>query len=119
MLLKKDELYKVHFGDTITHLADMPDESIDHAIYSPPFPSVYAYSGKTTDIGNSENLKGDGKLHLSFFYRQFARVLNPGRVVIVHVTQIPRIKRTGGVGLFDFRGLNIRLGERAGLIYEY
>jgi hypothetical protein len=33
--------------------------------------------------------------------------------------QIPRMKRSGGVGLCDFRGLNIRLGERAGLIYEY
>jgi hypothetical protein len=29
------------------------------------------------------------------------------------------MKRSGGVGLCDFRGLNIRLGERAGLIYEY
>lgn len=25
----------------------------------------------------------------------------------------------GGVGLFDFRGMNIRLGERSGLTYEY
>jgi DNA modification methylase len=29
------------------------------------------------------------------------------------------MKRSGGVGLCDFRGLNIRLGERAGLTYEY
>ena len=29
------------------------------------------------------------------------------------------MKRCGEVGLHDFRGLNIRLGERAGLIYEY
>jgi hypothetical protein len=29
------------------------------------------------------------------------------------------MKRSGGVGLCDFRGLNSRLGERAGLIYEY
>jgi hypothetical protein len=41
-------------------------------------------------------------------------VLKPGRVAVVHVAQIPRMKRAGGVGLFDFRGLNIRLGERAG-----
>ena len=33
--------------------------------------------------------------------------------------QIPRMRRSGGVGLCDFRGLNIRLGERAGLVYEY
>jgi DNA modification methylase len=29
------------------------------------------------------------------------------------------MKRSGGVGLCDFRGTNIRMGERAGLIYEY
>ena len=33
--------------------------------------------------------------------------------------QIPKLKRTGEVGLWDFRGLNIRLGQRSGLIYEY
>lgn len=37
---------------------------------------------------------------------------------MVHVAQIPRMKRAGGQGLFDFRGLNIRLAERAGLIFE-
>jgi DNA modification methylase len=64
-------------------------------------------------------LGGDAKLHLSFFYRQLARIVKPGRVVMVHVMQIPRMKRSGGVGLCDFRGMNIRLGERAGLVYEY
>ena len=38
---------------------------------------------------------------------------------MVHVCQIPRMKRTGEVGLHDFRGMNIRIGERAGLVYEY
>jgi hypothetical protein len=47
------------------------------------------------------------------------RIVKPGRVVVVHVMQIPRMKRAGGVGLFDFRGFNIRLAERSGLVYEY
>lgn len=71
------------------------------------------------DIGNSEDLQGDAKLHLGFFYRQLARVVKPGRVIMVHVAQIQRMKRAGGQGVFDFRGMNIRLGERAGLIFEY
>lgn len=87
--------------------------------FRPHFPSLYAYTSKEADIGNSEDLKGEAKLHLSFFYRQLARVVKPGRVIMVHVCQIARMKRSGGVGLFDFRGLNIRLGERAGLVYEY
>jgi DNA modification methylase len=97
----------------------LPAQVFDFSIFSPPFPGVYAYTDSDADIGNSEDLKGDAKLHLSFFYRQFARLLKPGRVVIVHVQQIPRMKRAGGQGLFDFRGMNIRLGERAGLVFEY
>ena len=111
--------WDVHHGDCIEHMATMPDACVDFSVFSPPFPSLYAYTSSDRDIGNSENLNGDAKLHLSFFYRQLTRIVKPGRVVMVHVMQIPRMKRTGGAGLYDFRGLNVRLGERAGLIYEY
>lgn len=114
-----DKRWHIHYGDCIEHMAEMPDKCIDFSVFSPPFPALYAYTGSQADIGNSEDLNADAKLHLSFFYRQLARIVKPGRVVMVHVMQIPRMKRTGGVGLCDFRGMNIRLGERAGLVYEY
>ena len=119
MLLSDNESYHVHHGDCIEHMATMPAASVDMSVFSPPFPSLYAYTSKPEDIGNSEDLRTTAKLHLGFFYRQLARIVKPGRVVVVHVCQIPRMKRTGGVGLCDFRGLNIRLGERSGLVYEY
>lgn len=109
----------VHHGDCIEHMATLPQAVFDFSVFSPPFPSLYAYTSSDADIGNSEDMKGDAKLHLSFFYRQISRVMKPGRVILVHVAQIPRMKRTGGSGLFDFRGFNIRLGERAGLIFDY
>lgn len=109
----------IDHGDCIEHMATLPDACVDFAIFSPPFPSLYAYTDSQKDIGNSEDFRGDAKIHLSFFFQQFARILKPGRVAIVHVCQIPRMKRAGGVGLHDFRGLNIRLGERAGLVYTY
>ena len=92
---------------------------VDFAIFSPPFPKLYAYTSLPEDIGNSEDLEGEAKLHLSFFYRGLARVLKPGRVAVVHLAQIPRMKRAGGQGMFNFRDLNCRIAERAGLIYEY
>jgi DNA modification methylase len=119
MLLENEELYRVVQEDCIRHMAVMPAESVDFSVFSPPFPSLYAYTSMAADIGNSEDLAGEAKIHLSFFYRGLVRVLKPGRVAMVHVMQIPRMKRSGGAGLFDFRGLNIRLGERAGLVYEY
>jgi len=118
MLLQSGERWRVVDDDCIEHMPTMPADSVDFSVFSPPFPSLYAYTDNESDIGNSENFAGDAKLHLSWFYRQLARVVKPGRVVCVHVAQIPRMKRAGGLGLFDFRGLNIRIGERAGLIFE-
>jgi hypothetical protein len=111
--------FVLHFGDCIPHMAELPAACFDFSVFSPPFPQLYSYTSLPEDIGNSEDLAGEAKLHLSFFYRQLARVVKPGRVVMVHVAQIPRMKRCGGVGLYDFRGLNIRVAERAGLIFEY
>jgi DNA modification methylase len=110
--------WEVHLGDCITHMPDMPPRSVDMSIFSPPFPSLYAYTSEAADIGNSEDLRGEAKLHLSFFYRQLARVVKQGRVIVVHVAQIPRMKRAGEYGLHDFRGMNARIAERAGLIFE-
>ncbi len=117
--IRGDEYYQIHEGDCIPHMAELPDACFDFSVFSPPFPSLYAYTDSPEDLGNSDDLMGESKLHLSFFYRQLARVIKPGRAVVVHVAQIPRMKRAGGDGVFDFRGLNIRLAERAGLIWHY
>src|SRR4051812_7266754 len=117
--LSPENPYHAHLGDCIRHMPEMPAACIDFSVFSPPFPALYAYTSDEADIGNSEDLRHEAKLHLSFFYRQLARIIKPGRVALVHVAQIPRMKRSGGQGLFDFRGLNIRLAERSGLIFEY
>jgi len=116
-IVTTDQQWHLERGDCIEHMPTMPEKCVDMAIFSPPFPSLYAYTDSECDIGNSEDFSGDAKLHLSWFYRQLVRIVKPGRVVCVHVMQIPRMKRTGGVGLYDFRGLNIRIAERAGLIF--
>lgn len=120
MPIFNDQEFDIHYGDCIPHmLKDMPVNSVDFAVFSPPFPSLYAYTDSVSDIGNVDTMGDEAKVHLRFFFAGLNRVLKPGRAAIVHVAQIARMKRTGGVGLCDFRGLNIRLGERAGLVYEY
>lgn len=112
--------WELHEGDCIPFMATMPERSVDFSVFSPPFPSLYAYTSKEADIGNSEDMRYEAKLHLSFFYKQLARIIKPGRAVIVHVMQIPRLRRANTRrGIHDFRGLNIRIGERAGLDFEY
>lgn len=118
-LLKDGETFAIHHGDCIPHLYDMPRASVDFSVYSPPFPSLYAYTDSEADIGNVSTFGADAKLHLGFFYRAMLRVMKPGRVMCVHVCQIPRMKRSGEYGLHDFRGTNIRIAERAGFICDY
>lgn len=119
-LLDDHEQYRVHHGDCIPHmLEEMPENSVDFSVFSPPFPSLYSYTSSESDIGNVDTMGAEAKIHLSFFFRGLKRVLKPGRAAIVHAMQIPRMKRTGDVGLCDFRGILIRLGERAGLVWEY
>lgn len=119
-VFNNDQNWHVHHGDCIPHmLQDMPEESVDFAIFSPPFPALYAYLDSVADIGNVDAMGGEAAVHLSFMFNGLYRVLKPGRVAIVHVAQIPRMKRSGGVGLCDFRGTNIRIGERSGLTFEY
>ena len=120
MLLPDNDKYAIHHGDCIPHMLEqMPPQSVDFSVFSPPFPSLFAYTSKPEDIGNSEDLRGEAKIHLAYFYAGLRRVLKPGRAVVVHVMQIPRLKRSGEVGMHDYRGINIRIGERAGLVYEY
>jgi DNA modification methylase len=114
-----NDLWHIDHADSIERMHEMPPHCIDFAIFSPPFPSTFAYTNLPEDLGNSENLDHEAKLHFSFFFAQFVRMLKPGRVAIVHCAQIGRLKRAGEFGLFDFRGMLIRLAQRAGLIYEY
>jgi len=119
-IMNSNQEWEIYHGDCIPHMMEeMEPQSVDMSVFSPPFPSLYAYTSSPADIGNTDTMAGEAKVHLSFFYNGLARVLKPGRVACVHVCQIPRMKRSGEVGLCDFRGINIKIGERAGLIYEY
>ncbi len=118
-LLKPGEMYRIHKGDCIQHMADMPAASVDACFYSPPFPSVFSYSNSESDIGNSEDVSGEAALHFGFFFRALRRVMKPGRVMVCHCTQIHKSKRDGERGVFDFRGMLIRLASRAGFTFEY
>lgn len=115
----QQEEYSIHHGDTIPFMHSLEPDVIDFAVFSPPFPSVYAYNDSEADIGNSEDLMHEAPIHFGFFFRALLGVLKPGRVMVLHCTQIALLKRSGLEGMHDFRGLLIRLAQRAGWIYEY
>ena len=64
MLIPSDQEYAIHHGDCIPHmLEDMPADSVDFAVFSPPFPSLYAYSDAEGDIGNVDAMGGEAAVH--------------------------------------------------------
>jgi len=95
-------------GDSCERLAEIPDNSIDLSVYSPPFASLYTYSPADRDLGNCGSTE-EFIEHYHFVVTQLLRVTKPGRLVAVHCAQLPSLKwRDGFVGLQDFRGDLIR-----------
>lgn len=118
-LLSENEQYRVHLGDCIPHMmADMPAESVDFSVFRHLFQLFMLTQARPKTLETVRECVAKQR-YIFRFYRALARVMKPGRAVVVHVMQIPRLKRSGEVGLHDYRGINIRLGERAGLVYEY
>lgn len=107
--------WRILRGDNVQRLPDVPDDSVDLAVFSPPFASLFTYSDNIADMGNCGDGRGEFALHYEFFLKQLYRVIKPGHIVCCHVSQLSTLKyRDGFVGTRDFRGDVIRLFEKAG-----
>lgn len=111
--------YQLILGDSIAILNDpaqIPDESIPFSVFSPPFVNLFTYSNEIEDMGNSDD--EEFNLHFRFFMKGLYRVMMPGRIVCLHLSQVATKKAVEGfVGLKDFRGTVIRMAQDAGFIY--
>lgn len=102
-------------GDCVDVLSQMPDNSIDFSVYSPPFGSLFVYSDSAADMGNSTDEEFAD--HYAFMVREKFRVTKPGRLTAVHCSDLPLTKwRDGAVGIKDFSGQIIQIHEDAGWI---
>ena len=104
-------------GDSCERLAEIPDNSIDLSVCSPPFDSLYTYSNSVRDLGNSAT-RIEFIEHYKFIIREQLRVTKPGRIACIHVQQITTKKNVDGyIGLTDFRGDVIRAFQDEGWIF--
>lgn len=104
-------------GDSCERLAEIPSNSVDLSVCSPPFDSLYTYSPSVRDLGNSAD-RVEFLEHYKFIIREQLRVTKPGRNACVHVQQIATKKAVSGyVGLTDFRGDVIRAFQAEGWIF--
>jgi DNA modification methylase len=112
------EHYRLIHGDCRQQLATMQPGSVDFTVFSPPFLDLFSYSADPRDLGNSRNEDEFGAM-----YRDVAdgllHVTKQGRLVAVHVAQVPaKLAHDGFIGLKDFRGLIIQIMTDTGFDYH-
>ena len=109
--------WMLYNGDSAEVLPGLPDESVGFSVFSPPFSSVYTYSPSERDLGN--NNETDFWRHFGYISSELLRVMKPGRLVAVHVANLPAYEnRDGASGRKDFRGDTIRHFESVGFVYH-
>jgi DNA modification methylase len=109
------ESFAAYHGDCVDVLAQLPADSIDFSVYSPPFGSLFVYSESAADMGNSTDEQFAN--HYAYLVREKFRVTKPGRITAVHCSDLPMTKwKDGAVGIKDFSGDIIRIHQDAGWI---
>ena len=112
------ENYSIYCSDNMFVMPSIPNESIDLAIYSPPFSTksggaLYAYSSSSNDLSNCESSEQFLEQY-EFLVREMARVTKPGRINAVHVTDV----FDNSCRLWDFPHEVIRIHEKYGFEYR-
>jgi DNA modification methylase len=104
-------------GDSCERLKEVPDNSIDLSVYSPPFADLYTYTNSARDLGNSKDSDEFFK-HYRFIIQEILRVTKPGRLTCVHTSDIPAMaQKDGYIGIKDFPGDVIRAYQAVGWVF--
>lgn len=112
------EAWVAYNGDAVEVLASLPERCIDMAVFSPPFSNLYSYSPSDRDMGNTRD-DAEFFAHHRFLTDQLTRVMKPGRILAVHLQNLPLYETKDGVtGRRDFRGAFIRHMVEEGFVYQ-
>lgn len=103
-------------GDCVDVSRQMPSDSVDFSIYSPPFASIFVYSPSECDMGNCAS-DDEFRQHYQFLVNEMLRVHKPGTLTAVHCSDLPSTKwKDGEIGLKDFMGDIVAAHKAAGWI---
>lgn len=124
--------YQLYHGDSIKRMLEIREgkqlgfllkNSVDFSIFSPPFMGdLFTYTDDPADMGNTRGAGASGGLdefmmQFRFFLKGMKIVTKPGRLMAMHLEQVPLRKGLDGeVGFFDFRGHAIEQARQAGWI---
>lgn len=102
------ENWKMHHGDCVRVAKELPNNSIDLSVFSPPFASLFTYSADIQDMGNCAN-KDDFAKQFKFLIKELHRITRPGRMACVHCRDLLSTKwKDGKIEFQDFSGDIVR-----------
>lgn len=107
------EKYSIYNADCVDVVSELPNESIDLSIYSPPFCGLYNYSSDHRDMSNCES-KEQFLEQYEFLVSEMARVTKDGRITAVHCTDV----FDNTCRLWDFPNEIIRIHTKYGFEYR-
>lgn len=107
--------FALYNGDCVEVMSELPAESIDLTIYSPPFAGLYQYSSDERDMSNAID-KDEFFEHYGYCIEQIARLTKPGRISAVHCMDIP-LSNSGCDAMYDLPGEIIRAHKLHGFDY--
>lgn len=111
---KHGENWTMYNGDCVAVASQLPENSVDFCIHSPPFANLYIYSESEADMGNCASTE-EFIAHYEFLIKELHRITVTGRLCVVHCKDLPKYaNRDDTTGLFDFPGDIIRAFERNG-----
>lgn len=116
---KEGNGWKMMLGDSCQRMAELPDNSVDISVYSPPFSDLFIYSATPHDLGNSAT-REEFFEHYGFIIRENLRITKPGRMCFVHVTDLRSYMNADNyIGLKDFSGDVIEAYQREGWVFQH
>jgi DNA modification methylase len=107
------EDYAIYNSDCMEVIKEMPDESVDLSVYSPPFASLYTYSSSERDMSNVSSIDQFVEQY-EFLVKEMSRVTKKGRINAIHITDICDVSGT----LDDFPNRVIQLYKKHGFEYK-
>lgn len=82
-----NENYTIFNADCMEVMPEIPNNSVDLSIYSPPFAGLYQYSSDARDFSNCES-KEQFLGQYEFLVKEISRVTKPGRITAIHCTDV-------------------------------
>jgi DNA modification methylase len=114
----KTEDYHIMNGDSVELIREIPSNSIDLSVFSPPFSTLFTYSDNIRDMGNCVSDE-EFFAQNEYLLKELYRIIKPGRLVCIHSKDLARYKNSSGYsGMWDFTGDYHRAMEAAGFKYH-